>query len=93
MKHKQTTTTSSSTAKSFYLTIGTLIMLTLLSGAVLASTKVSADNDSTIDQIEITVPTSCTMSGSITTGNEHTATINPGIYSGDTTDFANGIYK
>ena len=40
-----------------------LIITTLLSGTILASTLVSADNDSVVDEIKITVPVSCTLSG------------------------------
>ena len=55
-----------------------LLTLTLLSGAVLMSSTVSADNDSIVDEINITVPVSCTISG--TGMNTHNANINNGIY-------------
>ena len=56
-----------------------LLTLTLLSGAVLVSSSVSADDDtSVVDQINITVPVSCTISG--TGMNTHNANINNGIY-------------
>ena len=57
-----------------------LIGLTACTGLVLSSTRTFADNDSVVDQVEITVPTACTMSGAGQTS--HNATINPGIYSG-----------
>ena len=58
-----------------------LLTLTLLSGAVLASSVVSADNDSVVDEINITVPVSCTMSG--TGMNTHNAEIQNGTYTAD----------
>ena len=63
-----------------------LITTTLLSGTILASTLVSADNDSVVDEINITVPVSCTLSG--TGMNTHNAEINNGQYNsaiGETT--------
>ena len=58
-----------------------LITTTLLSGTILASTLVSADNDSVVDEINITVPVSCTLSGSGMTS--HTASIPNGTYTPD----------
>ena len=55
-----------------------LITITLLSGTILASTLVSADNDSIVDEINITVPVSCTISG--TGMNTHNANISNGLY-------------
>ena len=55
-----------------------LITTTLLSGTILASTLVSADNDSVVDEINITVPVSCTMTG--IGMNTHNANINNGLY-------------
>ena len=63
-----------------------LLTLVLLSGVMLASSGVSADNDSVVDEINITVPVSCTLSG--TGMNTHNATINNGQYNssiGETT--------
>ena len=63
-----------------------LIITTLLSGTILASTLVSADNDSVVDEINITVPVSCSISG--TGMNSHNATIANGQYNsaiGETT--------
>ena len=52
--------------------------ITLL-GGILASSRVSAeDNTSVVDQINITVPVSCTMSG--TGMNSHNANISNGTY-------------
>ena len=56
----------------------TLTSLTMISGLVLASSIVSADDNSTVDQINITVPMSCTMSG--TGQDSHNANINNGTY-------------
>ena len=70
-----------------------LVGITILSGIVLASSKVSAD-DSAVDTTTITVPVSCTMSGNIATGQEHSATLQPGTYSGASgSDYENGIGK
>ena len=56
-----------------------LVSLSLLSSIILASSTVSAeDNTSVVDQINITVPVSCTMSG--TGMNSHNADISNGTY-------------
>ena len=61
---------------------GTILTLTLCLGAILSSHTVSAEGDNTntdiVDQINITVPVSCTMSG--TGQNTHNAEINNGQY-------------
>jgi len=60
--------------------------LTILAGTILVSSIVSADNDSVVDQINITVPVSCTLTG--TGMNTHNANINNGQYNsaiGETT--------
>ncbi len=57
-----------------------LCSATLLSGLILASSTVSAD-DSVVDQMNITVPVSCTMSG--TGMNTHNADITNGTYTAD----------
>ena len=70
-----------------------LVSITILSGIVLASSKVSAD-DSAVDTTTITVPVSCTMSGNIATGQEHSATLQPGTYSGASgSGYEDGIGK
>ena len=58
-----------------------LVGITVLSGAVLASVPVSADDDASVDDVSIVVPTACTLSGTGT--GTHTATINPGQYVAD----------
>ena len=75
------------------ITVLSLVSVTILSGIVLASSKVSAD-DSAVDTTTITVPVSCTMNGNIATGQEHTAILQPGTYSGASgSDYENGIGK
>lgn len=75
------------TNKSSLYIIGSLIITTLISGLILFSTLVSADDDtSVVDEINITVPISCTLSG--TGMNTHNANINNGQYNsaiGETT--------
>ena len=58
--------------------VGILTILTILSGLFLSSNLVSADNDSVVDNINITIPISCTMSG--TGMNTHNANVNNGTY-------------
>ena len=67
-----------------------LLTVTLLSGITLASTKASADTE-VIDQVRLTVPIACTMTGENTS---HTAALAPGTYSGETgSEYENGIGK
>ena len=68
-----------------------IISITLLSGIALSSSTVSANNDEVIDTVQLTVPVACTMNG---TGTTHTATLNPGTYSGASgSEYENGIGK
>ena len=55
--------------------------LTILTGLILSSTTTSATDDSVIDQINITVPISCSLSG--TGMSSHTANIVNGTYQAD----------
>ena len=55
-----------------------LLSLTTITGILLFSNHSYADNDSVVDEINITVPVSCTMSGNGMTS--HNATINNGLY-------------
>ncbi len=58
-----------------------LVTLSLLSGAILVSSTVSAEDPSVVDEINITVPIACTMSGA---GMEsHNAEIVNGTYTPD----------
>ena len=58
---------------------GGMVAVTLVSTAILFSVRVNADTDA-VDEVSITVPSACTMSGNIATGNEHTASITPNTY-------------
>ena len=58
---------------------GSMVAVTLVSAAILSSVRVNADTDA-VDEVNITVPSACTMSGNIATGNEHTASITPNTY-------------
>ena len=63
------------------LATSTLAGITLLSGAILTSVTVNADttpNTNTVDEINITVPVSCSMSG--TGMNTHNKDIPNGTY-------------
>ena len=71
--------------------VASLVGLTTCSSLVLASIHTYADNDTAVDEVEITVPVACTMTGTIDAN--HTATLTPGTYSGTSTDYANGIGK
>ena len=64
----------------------TMFATTLLVGLVLTSASVSAENTDVVDEINLTVPVSCTMSG--IGMNSHNAEINNGLYNsaiGETT--------
>ena len=67
-----------------------LLLITILSGIALSASVVSADDTEVVDQINITVPVACTLSGTGT--NSHNAVINNGQYNsaiGETTIKAN----
>ena len=64
--------------KAVMITVGIPIITTIFSATILSSTYVFADNDSVVDQINITVPVSCTMTG--TGMDSHNAEINNGQY-------------
>ena len=68
--------------KILVLSSGMILGATTLLGGILVSSRVSAeDNTSVVDQINITVPVSCTMSG--TGMNSHNANISNGTYQPD----------
>ena len=68
-----------------------LLTIIILSGITLASSFVSATDDEVVDSVQLTVPIACTMTG---TGTTHTATLNPGTYSGESgSEYENGIGK
>ena len=64
----------------YYALLG-LITLTLLSGLILTSSTTSATDDSIVDEVNITVPVSCTLTG--TGMNSHNAEIPNGTYQAD----------
>ena len=68
--------------------IGLLVFVTLISGGILASVKVKADDTTVIDEVTVMIPVACSMSGTISQGHEHTETLMPGEYKADigTTD-------
>ena len=64
------------------LSMNILTSITILTATILSSNTVSADdNTSVVDEINITVPVSCTISG--TGQNTHNANINNGLYEDD----------
>ncbi|MBR2741781.1 hypothetical protein IKD98_03475 [Candidatus Saccharibacteria bacterium] len=65
--------------KSYNVLLGGLVLSAILSGAVLASTTVSADD--VIDDVAISIPVACTMTGTINT--PHTANVESGTYVAD----------
>ena len=70
-----------------------LLGVVIISGLVLFSSHTFADeNESSIDTVRLTVPIACTMRG--VGVNSHTATLNPGTYSGESgNEYENGIGK
>ena len=56
--------------------IHALLTMTILSGIVLSSSLVIAEDNEVIDTIELTVPVACTMGGTGQTS--HNASIDPG---------------
>ena len=67
--------------KTITLSLGMLLGFTTVLGIVLASNRVMADDTSVVDEINITVPIACTMSG--TGMQSHNANINNGLYDHD----------
>ena len=57
---------------------GILMIATISVGTILSSISVSANNDSIVDQVNITVPVSCTMTG--TGMDSHSTEIQNGLY-------------
>ena len=75
-----------------YIGVLSLIGLTVLSGTVVSSIRVNAeDNDTTVSTASVTVAASCSMTATLDT--PHNATLANGIYSGGTEDYADGIGK
>ncbi|MBQ3432992.1 hypothetical protein IJG22_01695 [Candidatus Saccharibacteria bacterium] len=68
--------------KTIVLSLGAILGVTAMVGGILASNRVLAEDDtSVVDQINITVPIACTISG--TGQNSHNANINNGLYEDD----------
>ena len=64
------------------LSLGAMLGVTAMVGGILAGNRVLAEDDTSIvDEINITVPVSCTISG--TGQNTHNANINNGLYEDD----------
>ncbi len=64
--------------KTIALSLGMMLGFTTVLGMVLASSQVMAEDNSVVDEINITVPVSCTMSG--TGMDSHNAEIENGLY-------------
>ena len=64
------------------LTLASLVGITSLAGLLLTLHTVSAETEA-VDTVTITVPSACSMSSTIVTGNEHTATVDSGTYVDD----------
>ena len=62
--------------------MASLVGITGLATIILTLPTVSAETEA-VDTVTITVPSACSMSGTITTGNEHTATVDSGTYVDD----------
>ncbi len=58
--------------------IATICIITVIIGILLSSSKAQADE--VVDYIAIFVPTACTMSGAVNTGEEHNAELQNGVY-------------
>ena len=75
-----------------YTVTGALILTTIITGALASSVRVGAeDNDTTVSTASVTIAASCSMTATVES--EHNATLANGIYSGSTTDYAEGIGK
>ena len=80
-KHHTRIAVSDKTNKYLLLTPLSLFGIIVLSGTILMSSIVNADNDSVVDEINITVPVSCSLSG--VGMNSHNTNIANGIYTAD----------
>ena len=58
--------------------VSSLLLTTLLTGTILASTKANANI--IMNEVSLAIPVSCSMSSTISTGNDHIATIVPNSY-------------
>ena len=64
-----------------YLAVSLLSLGSIVSGLVLASAKTTADQ--VVDRVAVSIPISCSILGDITSGEEHNAEIQNGIYQDD----------
>ena len=71
------------------LVCGALVCTLLASGAILTSTRVNADTDTTVTTTSITVAATCSLESTLDTA--HTATIPNGVYSGGSDYYPDGI--
>ncbi len=79
--HKHITQRATTAASVLSIAPLALTGITTIIGLILSSSVVSATNDSVVDQVNITVPVSCTMTG--TGMNSHNAEIANGTYTPD----------
>ena len=71
-----------------------LINVVAISGLILCSARTHAEDNSVVDDVSIAVPFACTMTGTVISGDEHIATLQPGTYSGASgSEYENGIGK
>lgn len=56
----------------------------MISGLIITSFGASAEATNAVDEKNITVPTACTMGGTIVQGEEHATSFQPGIYESET---------
>ncbi len=60
--------------------IGLLVFVTLISGGVLASVKVKADDTTVIDEVTVMIPVACSMNSDDAASDPHTDELMPGDY-------------
>ncbi len=63
--------------------IGLLVFVTLISGGILASVKVKADDTTVIDEVTVMIPVACSMRSDNATANPHTYELMSGEYKSD----------
>ena len=61
-----------------YIITGGLLSVIIIASAAMTSINVNADD--AVDEVNITVPTACTMGGTIVQGEEHSTSLQPGTY-------------
>ena len=63
--------------------IGLLVFVTLISGGILASVKVKADDTTVIDEVTVMIPVACSMNSDDATTDPHTDELMSGEYKSD----------